>query len=156
LIELKKYKSIILGSEILSSIGLVEDHNSSRLKLFCLHGSSCSHAESQGQIIEVEDANGSVLRDIFSHPRNVGLDDMISIQVGHFSVTLDPDLMPAIFGQVVKTSDVEPKLPALRELAYQQSCGEEFFLGNVGGHVGNERIDEVDTIFNEPKDRFLR
>lgn len=49
----------------------------------------------------------------------MGFNDMISIQIGHFSVTLDPNLMLAIFGQVVKTSDVKPKLSSLRELAHE-------------------------------------
>lgn len=152
MIELKKYKSIILGSEVLSSVSLVEDHHCSRLQLLGLHRSSGSDSESQGQIIEVKHADGSILRDILSHPRNVSLDDVIAVQVGHFAVTLDPNLMPAIFGEVVEAGDVKPELAALRELAHQQSSREHLFLGDVGGHVGNQRIDEVDTIFYQPKD----
>lgn len=47
------------------------------------------------------------------------LDDVIAIEVGHFSIALDPNFMPAILGQVIKTGDVESELATLGELAHE-------------------------------------
>lgn len=80
---------------------------------------------------------------------------MISIEIGHFSIALDPNFMPAILGKVIKTGDVKSELAALGELAHEQSCREDFVLGDVGGHVGDESIDVVNAILDQSKDVFL-
>lgn len=98
--------SIIFSSQVLASIGLIEYHHCSWLQFLSLHRSSCCHSESQRQIIEVKNTDGSVLGNIFGHSGNVGLDDVVSIEIWHLSVTFDPNLMLAIFGQVVQTGDI--------------------------------------------------
>ena len=143
--------SIIFSSQVLASIGLIEYHHCSWLQFLSLHSSSCCHSKSQGQIIEVKNADGGILRNIFGHSGDVGVDDVVSIEVGHLSVTFDPNLMLAIFGQVVQTGDIQPEFSALREFPYQQPRGEHFFFGYVGGHVGDESIDVVYPIFDEPE-----
>lgn len=85
----------------------------------------------------------------------MGLDDVVSIEVGHFSIALDPNFMPAVLGKVIKTGDVESELAALGELAHEQACREDFVLGDVGGHVGDESIDVVNAILDQSKHVFL-
>ena len=87
--------------------------------------------------------------DIFSHSGDVRLDDVISIEIRHLSVALDPNLMLAIFGQVVQTGDIQSEFTALREFADQQPRGEQFFFGDVGRHVGDESVDVVHPIFDQ-------
>jgi hypothetical protein len=52
----------------------------------------------------------------------MSFDDVISVQVWHFSTTLDPYLVLAIFSQVIKAGDIESKFATLGELADEQSC----------------------------------
>jgi len=143
--------SIIFSSQVFASIRLIEYHHCSWLQLLRLHRSSCCHSKSQGQIIEVKNADRGILRNIFGHSGDVGLDDVVSIEVRHLSVTFDPNLMLAIFGQVVQTGDIQSEFTALREFADQQPRGEQFFFGDIGRHVGDESIDVVYPNFDEPE-----
>jgi hypothetical protein len=82
----------------------------------------------------------------------VSLDYVIAVEIGHLSVALHPYLVPAVFGEIVKAGDVESKFATLCELSNQHACGEQFFLGDVGGHVRDETVDIVNAIFDKPKD----
>lgn len=82
-----------------------------------MKSSSGCYSESQGQVAEVKDADGGVLRDVLSHSGDMGLDDMISIEIGHFSSCLDPNLVLAILGQIVEAGNIQSKLSTLGKLA---------------------------------------
>jgi hypothetical protein len=96
---------------------LVEDNNSSGLKIFGLEGASGCDSESKREVIEVVDADRSILRDVFGHSGNMRLDDMIAIQEGHFASSLDPNFMFGVLGNEIKTGDAEPELAGFGELA---------------------------------------
>ncbi len=49
---------------------------------------------------------------------------MVSIEVGHFSATFDPDLVFAKLGQIVQAGDIESEFTAFREFADHQTSGE--------------------------------
>ena len=77
---------------------------------------------------------------------------MVSIKIRHFSITFYPNLVPAIFGEIIQASDIESEFAALGEFTHQQSSGKHLLLGNIRCHVGDERIDIVDAILDEPED----
>ena len=110
-------KSIVFGTEVFSCVSLVEYDHCGWLQFFCLEGSSCCHSETERKVIQVEDAHWCVLRNAFCHPCYVGFYHVISIEIGHLSSAFDPDLVFAVLGKVVQTTNVESKFPTFGELA---------------------------------------
>ena len=148
----KKYKqSIIFCSKILSCICLIEYYNCCWLKLFCLHGSSGCNTKAQRQVVEIKDADWSILGNILSHSGDVGFDNVVSIEIRHFSIALHPNFMLAIFSQIVKASDIQSKFTSFGKFTHQQACGEQLLLWDIRCHVGNHAIDEVDSVLYQPK-----
>jgi hypothetical protein len=72
-------RSIILCSEIFSSICLIENNYSCWFKIFSLKCSSCCDTKSKWKIIKVIDTDRCILRYILSHSCNMSFDNVITI-----------------------------------------------------------------------------
>ena len=148
------WSSVILCTEVFPCICLVEDHHCGWLELLCLKSSSGCHSETQGKVVEVEDADWGVLRDVFSHPCYVGFYHVISIEVGHLSSWFHPNFVFAILGQIVQTADMKSEFAALGEFSDEKPSCEKFLSGDIGAHAGDGGIDIKDPVFDESEDRL--
>lgn len=144
--------SLIFCSQVFSSVRLVENHHRSRLQVFCLQGSSGGHSKAQGEVLEVVYAHGGVLGDILCHPGDMGFDDVISIEVGHLSARLDPNLVGRISRDEIKAGDVQTEFASLGELADLDPRAEDLLLGHVGGQLDQLMVDEEHSALDEAED----
>jgi hypothetical protein len=120
-----------------------------------LESASGSDSESKREIIEIVDAYRGILWDVFGHSGNMGLDDMIAIQEGHFTSSLDPDFMFGVLGNEIKRGDAESELAGFSELADVDASSKEFFFGYVGGEGNELAVDVEDFALDEAEDRLL-
>lgn len=147
--------SIVFGSEIFASICLVENDDSSRLQVFRLESASSCDSEPEGKVVKVVDTNGSVLRDVFGHSGDMGLDDMITVEERHFTAGFDPNFMFGVLGHEVETGDAESELAGFGELADINAGAEQFLFGDVGAEGHQLAIDVEDFALNQTEHRLL-
>ena len=81
--------------------------------------------------------------------------DVVSIKIGHFSSTFYPNFVLAVFGQIVKTGDIESEFTAFGEFSNVETCRDHFFFWNVGGHVRDAGVDIEDSVLDEAEDGLL-
>jgi len=60
-----------------------------------------------------------VLRAVLGPATNMGLDDVATVEEGHGTVLLDPDLVAGVLGDDGEGCDVQTELARLGELAYR-------------------------------------
>lgn len=120
-----------------------------------MESASGGDSESKREVIEIVDAYRGILWDVFGHSGNMGLDDMIAIQEGHFASSLDPDFMFGVLGNEIETGDAEAELAGFSELADVDAGSKEFFFGDVGGEGNELAVDVEDFALDEAEDRLL-
>ena len=149
------YESIVLCSEIFSSISLIENNNGSWLEIFGLKSSSGGNSESKRKIIKVVDTNWGILRDIFGHSGNMCFDNMVTIKEWHLSSSFDPDFMLGVLGHKIKTGYTESELSGFGEFTNIDTSAEKLLFGYVGTEGNKLTIDVEDFISNETEDGLL-
>lgn len=111
-------KQVIFVTQVLSTVGLTENGNTSRIQSSGLGGASGRDTETEGGIVHVVDYYTLVLGAVFGPSTNVSLDDIASVQEGKLSVGLDPDLPAGVLGNDGEGGDVQAEFASLGELAY--------------------------------------
>lgn len=115
--RLTSSKEVVFVTQVLSTICLTEDGNSSRVQSSRLSSAARSNTKAQRSIVHVVDNNALVLGAVVRPAANVSLDDVSSVQERQFSVALDPDFPSGVLGDDRKRGDVQTKFAALGELA---------------------------------------
>jgi len=108
-------------------------------------GGTGGDSKTQGRVVHIVDYDALMFGAIVAPAANVGLDDIASVQKGHFPVWFDPDLVSRVRGYDVKSSDVDAELARLGEFANAGSKREEVVSGDTGGKVCNGLFDIVDS-----------
>jgi len=98
---------VILTSEIRAHICLIDDDHLSRVQistlLRCLH----AHAKSEWNIRNAEYDHACVARCVLCDSCEMAFEDVVTIQVGLFTIRLHPNFILAVFGQKVEARDIE-------------------------------------------------
>ena len=128
---------------------MVENYDSCRLQVFSLESASGCDSEAKREVVEVVDADRSVLGDVFGHSGDVGLDDVVAVEEGHFASSFDPDFMFGVLGDEVEAGDAESELSGFGELADVDSGAEQFFFGDVGAQSYQLAIDVENFAFDQ-------
>lgn len=134
---------------------MIENNNSSWLKLFGLKSSSGGNSESKRKVIKIVDANRCILGNIFSHSGNMCFDNVISIKERHLSSSFDPDFMFGVFGHEIKTGYAESELASFGELSNVDAGTKKLLFWNVGTEGNKLTINIEDFIFDKTEDRLL-
>jgi hypothetical protein len=97
-----------------------------------------------------------VLRAIFAPTPNVGLDNVTTVQEGHFSIGLDPDLCASMRSDDVQSGNVKAEFASLGQLADAVSKTQQVVSGYRGGQVGHVLAHVVDSGFLNTEDESRR
>jgi hypothetical protein len=89
--------------------------------------------------------NALVLRAVLAPTSNVGLDNVTTVQEGHLSVGLDPDLCASMRSDDVQSGDVKAEFTSLGQLANAVSKTQQVVSGYRGGQVGHVLTHVVDS-----------
>ena len=76
-------------------------------------------------------------------------DHMITIQIWHLPTGLYPDLVLGVPSKEVDAADLQSELATFSELAEQNPRGENFFLGDIGGHTDQSMTNIVHSILDQ-------
>lgn len=93
-----------------------------------------------------------MLGDIVAHLADMGLENVVSIEEGHLSVGLDPDLVSSMCGKQGKGSDMKSELAGLGELAQTGAHRVQLCSRHTGGIFGNLLLHVVDSVLLESED----
>jgi len=97
-----------------------------------------------------------MLRRIIGHPSHMGLHDMVSVEIGHLAIRLDPHLELCMLSDMVEGGDVQLELSGLLgELAEAGADGEELVARDGGGETGDRFADVVDSVALQTKDVWV-
>lgn len=99
--------------------------------------------------------NSGMLWNILAHAADMGLEDMVAIQVRHLTVLLDPDLELGVLGQNVERRDVQTELAGLGELANTGSERHEAVPGHTGSILCNVLTHIVNSVLLYPEAVWL-
>jgi hypothetical protein len=86
-----------------------------------------------------------VLRAVFAPTPNVGLDNVTTVQKGHLSVGLDPDLCASMRSNDVQSGNVKAEFASLGQLADAVSKTQQVVSGYRGGQVSHVLTHIVDS-----------
>lgn len=92
-----------------------------------------------------------MLGNVVAHLTDVGLENVVTIEEGHLSVRLDPDLVSSMCSEERKSGDMKSELAGLGELAETGANGEELGSRHTGGILGNLLLNVVDSVLLEPE-----
>ena len=86
-----------------------------------------------------------MLRAVLAPTSDVSLDDVATVQEGHLSIGLDPDLCASMRGDDVQSGDVKAELSSLGQLADAVSKTQQVVSGYRGGQVCHVLAYVVDS-----------
>lgn len=86
-----------------------------------------------------------VLRAVLAPASDVSLDNVTTVQEGHLSVGLDPDLCAGMRSDDVQGSDVKAEFASLGQLADAVSKAQQVVSGYRGGQVCHILAHVVDS-----------
>lgn len=78
-----------------------------------------------------------MFRNILSHLGNVSLEDIVTINVGHFTGILQPDLVFGVLGNEIQSRNVQSKLASLGKLSKANTQGNKIITRNTIRFLGN-------------------
>lgn len=107
---------------------------------FCVHVAGLHDI-----LIHRVDDDTLVLRAVLAPTSDVSLDNVTTVQEGHLSVGLDPDLCASMRGDDVQSGDVEAELASLGQLADAVSQTQQVVSGYRGGQVCHILAHVVDS-----------
>ena len=122
---------VILTSEILANICLINYNNLSWIQVSALLSRLHAHSKADRDVRNRENHNTSVFRSVLSDSSQMTLEHMVAVKECLFTVWFDPDLVFGVLGQVVQASDVELKFLCFREFAKACASAEKFVLTHM-------------------------
>ena len=87
----------VFVSEVFANIRLMKRDNVSRLQLSRVDSRSSCHAKAQRCVIHCIYHHSLMLRSVFADSTNVGLENMVAVQVRHLTIRLHPDSILCVF-----------------------------------------------------------
>ena len=99
--------NVVLASEVLTDISLINDNDLSRVNFTALLRGLHAHTEAQWDVRDGKDDYTHVVWRVLCDTSEMTLKDVVAIQEGLFTVGLHPDLIFAVSRQVVQARDVE-------------------------------------------------
>jgi hypothetical protein len=79
----------------------------------------------------------------------MALKHMVTIQVGLFTIGFHPDLVAAIFSQVVQTGNTKSEFAWFAKFTENSACWEQFVAAHMSSHLEDFLVDVVNTITME-------
>lgn len=155
-IQLRLRKESVLITEVLTHITLSKSDNGSGLRSPRLNRRLGSDTKTKGMIIHGVNNNTGMLWHIFAHATHMGLENVVTIQEGHLTILLDPDLKLGVLCQQLKGGDVQTELAGLGEFADTGTKGHEVVTGNANSIACNVLAHIVNTVLlNAEAVRFV-
>lgn len=143
--------NVFFAPEILADVCLVDDDNMRGVEVSALGGGLHADAEAEGDVRDGEDDDSNVGGRVLGDPREVSLEDMVTVEEGLLTVGLDPYLELGVLGQVVQTGDVQLEFTRLSELAETGARTDQLVLTDVRSHLQHLRVYVVHAVFVQSK-----
>ena len=102
-------------------------------------------AEAHNILIHRVNNDALVLRAVLAPTSNVSLDDVTTVEEGHLSVRLDPDLCASMRSDNVQSGDVKAEFASLGQLADAVSKAQQVVSGYRRGQVCHVLAHVVDS-----------
>ena len=116
---------LLLISDILADVGLVETHDGHWVRVTAIRRGFSGDPESQRQVTHRVHDNTLVLVRVFRDPAKPRFDHIVSVEKLLLGRRLQPDLVVGVRRQVIERGHVEPELLRLGELAEASSKGKQ-------------------------------
>lgn len=125
----------------------METDNGGGLDLAAVLSGAGADAEAHGHISHGVEDNTLVLRGVFRDTTKVSLENVVAVEIRHFTGRLNPHLVLRELSKIIKGSDMNAELLCVSELADASTEGNEMLTRNTSGNLQNILREVINTVF---------